>query len=144
MAVKLLGYGRLLRTVASTHSFDYSVAQATATWIIESTEGHSMDFLPLHDSAQGLKDAVSLSSGLGITEIWSSLCVQRSLCPSSTELKHLDSLARDIDSSSDVHGESVSRPHSVSYAEVVYLTSDTHANLSSDGIAYHGCFTHRR
>ena len=108
MAVKLFGYGRSLRKVAAANLFDYSAAQATSNWIAESIQGRSMDFLPLHDPARGLRDAVSLSSGLGITEIWTTLSVQRSRRLSSTELKSLENMACDIDSACDVHGVFIS------------------------------------
>jgi midasin len=108
VAVKLFGYGRSLRKVAAATLFDYSVAQATSNWITESIQGRSMDFLPLHDPARGLRDAVSLSSGLGITEIWSTLSVQRSRRLSSMELKSLESMACSIDSACDVHGMFIS------------------------------------
>jgi len=104
VAVKLLGYGRLLRNIAENNSFDCSVAQAASKWIAESIQGCSRDFLPLVDPARGLKDVVSLSSGLGITEIWSTLSVHRPICASLTDLRSLETIARDIDSTCDVHG----------------------------------------
>jgi midasin len=107
LAVKLLGYSRLLRKIAGSNSFDYSVAQVTSKWIAESIQG-ATDFVALEDPVQGLRDAVSLSSGLGITEIWSTLSVQRPFCPSAAELRSLESAAYNIRSTFDVHGVFIS------------------------------------
>ena len=104
VAVKLFGYSRSLRKVAAANLFDYSAAQAISNWITESIQGLSMDFLPLHDPARSLRDAVSLSSGLGITEIWSTLSVQWSRRLSTTELKSLENMACNIDSACDIYG----------------------------------------
>lgn len=104
VAAKLLRYGHLLRKISRNDTFDYSVAQATSKWIAESIQGCSADFLPLNDPVRSLKDAVSLSCGLGITEIWSTLSIQRPLCSFTTELRALESTACNIDSTSDVHG----------------------------------------
>jgi midasin len=104
VAGKLFGYGRLLRKVAANNLFDYSAAQATSNWIAESIQGCSTDFLPLQGPARGLRDAMSLSSGLGITEIWSTLSVQRSYHPSLTELRSLENTACNLDSACDIHG----------------------------------------
>lgn len=77
LAIKLLQYGGLLKRVMANNSFDYSIAQATSKWIVEGIQGCSPHFSPLADSIQCLKDAVALSSGLGITEMWSALLTHR-------------------------------------------------------------------
>ena len=136
MAVKLLGYGRLLRNIAGSNSFDYSVAQAASKWIAESIQGCSGDFLRLVDPARSLKDVVSLSSGLGITEIWSTLSVHRPICASLTDLRSLETIARDIDSTCDVHGVLITMLYPLSCIQDIYLTRPSHANFPSDGIAH--------
>ena len=54
------------------NSFDYSTALAASNWISESVKGSGPVFLPLQDPAQRLVDAISLSTGLGMSELWMS------------------------------------------------------------------------
>lgn len=93
LALKMLGYSRLLKRIATGDSFDYSVAQVTSEWIAEAIQGCSPHFTSLADSISGLKDAVALSFGLGITEIWSTLLIQTPPCSVTTALSSLDSAA---------------------------------------------------
>lgn len=143
VVAKLLGYSGLLRKVARASSFDYSVAQAAAKWIAECIQGRSKDFSPLDEPVRGLRDAVSLSSGLGITEMWSTISAQRPFCSCSTELKSLEGVACDIDGTHDVYGELVSMLYLLSYIKFVYISRAAHADLPSDGIAYYGWLAYR-
>jgi midasin len=111
VALKLLGYGHLLRKVAESDVFDYSVAQASAKWIVQALEGRSVDFRPLNAPARSLRDLVCLSSGLGITEIWSTISAQRPRRLSSTQLGSLENFVCDIHATSDGFGGHLSMTH---------------------------------
>jgi hypothetical protein len=87
----------LLKRIVANNSFDYSVAQATSEWIAEAIQGCSLDFASLADSIQGLKDAVALSCGLGITEIWSTLLIQTPPSSTDDEQKTPNELGKQVD-----------------------------------------------
>lgn len=101
VASRLLAYSRLLRKVAANDSFDYSVAQATSKWITETLQGSTPEFFHIQGPAQSLLDAVSLSSGLGITEIWSTFMVDRPITSSQTDLQNLENAACNLGSMPD-------------------------------------------
>lgn len=117
-ASRLLSYGRLLRNVAANDSFDYSVAQATSKWVAETIQGSTPDFFHLQGPTQSLKDAISLSSGLGITEIWLTFMVDRSTTASRIDLQGLDNAACNIDSMPD--GPSLPIVHDALQPELNY------------------------
>lgn len=89
-ASQLLAYSRLLRKVVANDSFDFSVAQATAKWLAGTLQASTSDFQHLQESVQNLTDAVSLSCGLGITEIWSTFMVEDSGGARSPDLQALE------------------------------------------------------
>lgn len=69
-------------------------------------------FLPLATKVQALSDAVSLSSGLGLVEIWSTFFVGSHPTPSSTELIAIDKLASCL---KDSHISSALSPYVFSF-----------------------------
>lgn len=100
-ASQLLAYSRLLRNVVANDSFDFSVAQATAKWLAETLQASILDFHHLRESVQNLTDAVSLSCGLGITEIWSTFMVEDSGAAASPDLQALEHASQNLGSAVD-------------------------------------------
>jgi midasin len=94
MAFTLLGHARHLRKAVINSSFDFSAVQAISRWILDDLEDCSPSFLQLAAQAQALSDAVSLSSGLGLIEIWSTFFVGNRSMSTSSELVDIDKLAR--------------------------------------------------
>ena len=93
-ASRLLAYTRLLRKVVSNDSFDFSVAGATARWLAETLQSSTPEFDPLRGIVQNLTDAVSLSSGLGIAEIWSAFLVEEAAAAGHSDLQLLEQAVR--------------------------------------------------
>ncbi|KAF8073543.1 midasin nuclear AAA ATPase [Lyophyllum atratum] len=81
----LLGYGRRLRRITET-AFDFSALQATCRWIVDTVENSPAAFSAVARQARALRDTISLSTGLGLIEIWSSLFLDRPLITSSGRL----------------------------------------------------------
>ena len=102
LALKLLQYTRHMRRATSSTSFDYSAVQAISRWIAEALQECSQVFLHVVGHAGALEDAVRLSSGLGLTEIWSALLLDRPLQPLSVELTHLDTGACNLKDNGNV------------------------------------------
>lgn len=137
LASQLLSYGRPLRKIVANRVFDYSAAQATSTWILESIEGCSSYFFPLVQPAQDYKDAMCLSSGVGITEIWSNLSVYRKSSSSTSSQFLLENTDSIIGNTSSTYGMVLKWNSSLSSK----LTSScfdraSNANFPADGIAY--------
>jgi midasin len=104
LALKLLKYARYLRRATSSAFFDYSAVQAISRWIAGALYECSPIFLHLASHARALEDAVSLSSGLGLTEIWSSFLVHRSLDLPAVELIRFDTEAGNLRDCVDTYG----------------------------------------
>lgn len=100
-ASQLLAYSRLLRKVVANDSFDFSVAQATAKWLAETLQASKSDFHHLRESVQNLTDAVSLTCGLGITEMWSTFMVEDSGAAASLDLQALEHASQNLGSAVD-------------------------------------------
>ncbi|KAF9464151.1 midasin nuclear AAA ATPase [Collybia nuda] len=100
LASSLLGYGRYLRKASMKSSFDFSAVQAISKWIIDAVDNCPPPFLPLVTQAQALVDAVSLTSGFGLVDIWSTFFVEGLSALSSTELDTIDKLASSLKSTS--------------------------------------------
>jgi len=71
LTLTLLEHGRHLRRTMMSEVFDFSAVQAITRWITDSVENCPPAFIPLATQARALSETVSLSSGLGLSEIWS-------------------------------------------------------------------------
>ncbi|RDB14764.1 Midasin [Hypsizygus marmoreus] len=88
IASNLLNYSRYLHKALGAGSIDFSALQAICRWIAEAIENSSSSFDTVATQMRGLHDAVSLSSGLGMIEIWSNLFVERP--PTISGLENID------------------------------------------------------
>ncbi|KAG6889702.1 hypothetical protein C0992_004422 [Termitomyces sp. T32_za158] len=86
LASSLLDYGRYLRKIAAAAVLDFSALQAACCWIADALEDSPSVFSTAVLCAHELKDAISLSTGLGLQDIWSALFIDRSYV-SSTSLE---------------------------------------------------------
>ena len=90
LALTILGYGRYLRRVAEATSLDFSAITAICRWIHDAIEDSPASFATFIKQAAILRDSISLSSGLGLLEIWSTFLADRSPAVSSISLRDLD------------------------------------------------------
>ncbi|KAJ7717676.1 midasin nuclear AAA ATPase [Mycena metata] len=71
LSLRILRFAEHLRKARTNTHFDYSAVQAISTWLIESLEDCPSDFTPLAQHVKALRALVALSTGLGMTDIWS-------------------------------------------------------------------------
>ncbi|KAF8635894.1 hypothetical protein AX15_000074 [Amanita polypyramis BW_CC] len=98
---KALGYGYHLRRVLENSLLDYSGLFALARSILDilSVESPHLDSLQRH--ARDFSDAVSLTSGLGLFDIWSSLYCSNSSYLPKPSIARLDELASSLNNEAD-------------------------------------------
>lgn len=95
LASILLGFGRHLRRTAVATFFDFSALNAICRWINDAIKNCPPNFKMLSAQVKALGDTVSLSSGLGMVEIWSNLLINRPLAaPNVKELEEYSSRLR--------------------------------------------------
>ncbi|KAJ7156010.1 midasin nuclear AAA ATPase [Mycena crocata] len=93
LALRILGYCGRLRQAQSHAHFDYSAVQAISSWLVDALDDCPSEFIPLARHAKALRETVALSTGLGMSEIWSRFIAAKLSNPPSS-LKRLDTLAR--------------------------------------------------
>ncbi|KAG5644766.1 hypothetical protein DXG03_007674 [Asterophora parasitica] len=86
LSQKLLGYGRHLRAISGAAFVDFSALHAACRWIADAVDSSSSTFLVVASRLNELRDTISLSTGLGLVEIWSGFFVDRPLTASSANL----------------------------------------------------------
>src|ERR1700722_5313724 len=91
LLLKLLRYTRHLRGAASSVSFDYSAIQTLASRISDAVKGSSPRLVHLRRHTQALEDAISLSTGLGLSNLWTKLLANAPM--KAPELRDLDAMA---------------------------------------------------
>ncbi|KAK0464246.1 midasin nuclear AAA ATPase [Desarmillaria tabescens] len=96
IALKVLMYATRMRSAASRSQFDYSAIQAIVGWMTAVLEQCSSQFLSLQVCALVLQNTVSLSSGLGLVDLWSSF-LKYDNAPVASELVHLDDLVSHLE-----------------------------------------------
>ncbi|OBZ68834.1 Midasin [Grifola frondosa] len=99
--LKLVSFGRCLQKAATSHSFDFSVVQVVLRWILEALCDRSDEFGSIEVHAEALHAAVSLTSGLGLVELWSSISPSNSREGSAGEVVRLEKIAYDLQRSHD-------------------------------------------
>lgn len=92
MGIRLISYCYFLRKVTASSSFDHSTALAASNWVSESVKGSGSAFSPLQDPAKRLVDAISLSTGLGMSELWTCFSFRG---PHATAMSNLVSMDED-------------------------------------------------
>ncbi|PBK75109.1 midasin [Armillaria solidipes] len=91
VALKVLVYATRMRSAVSQSHFDYSVIQAIVGWMTATLQQCASQFLSLQACALVLQNTVSLSSGLGLVDLWSSF-LKYDDTPVASELLRLDDL----------------------------------------------------
>ncbi|KAF9013327.1 P-loop containing nucleoside triphosphate hydrolase protein [Cyathus striatus] len=111
-----LHFARLLRKTVISSTPDFSAIQAVMRWILDATKHSSMFFPELWSHINALNEAVSLSHGLGLINIWTSLQADHCLNVSWPELRRVEHLACALPENStaiDSHRHSLSELQSV-------------------------------
>ena len=73
MIMKVIDYGRRLRRAVHNSAVDHSTLLSLARCIPEALNTESPNFILLREHAQHFSDTASLTSGLGLFDIWTSL-----------------------------------------------------------------------
>ncbi|KAH7927800.1 midasin [Leucogyrophana mollusca] len=100
LSIKLLSYCRHLRRAAVENYFDHSSVQVLSTWISDVLHGCDQVFNKVAAASDVLRESISLTTGLGMTDIWRNLLPQKYLIPYH-ELQDLEKSARQPSRSSD-------------------------------------------
>ncbi|KAG7445730.1 P-loop containing nucleoside triphosphate hydrolase protein [Guyanagaster necrorhizus] len=96
IALKVLVYATRMRSAASQSHFDYSALQAITGWMAAALQQCPSQFLLLQACALVLQNTVSLSSGLGLVDLWSSF-LKYNDAPVASELVRLDDLVSHLE-----------------------------------------------
>ncbi|KAJ7451619.1 midasin nuclear AAA ATPase [Mycena latifolia] len=92
LALKTLRYGVHLRKARGDTHFDYSAVQAISSWLTDAVDECPSEFMPLARHVKALTETVALTTGLGMTEIWSKFIASK-ISDFSSALTRLDDLA---------------------------------------------------
>ncbi|TFK40741.1 midasin nuclear AAA ATPase [Crucibulum laeve] len=93
LATSFISFGQYLRKASNTASFDFSAVQAVLRWMMDSLDCTSPRFVHLATEVEALYEVVSLSSGLGLMEIWSTLYADNASKLVGTKIQTLETLA---------------------------------------------------
>ncbi|KAL0578801.1 AAA ATPase midasin [Marasmius crinis-equi] len=103
LAGVLLKYSRRLRSLIAGPVFDFSSVQTISRWILDASESFSTHEASLVMCAKTLHDITSLSSGLGLNEIWKVFLQQST--HQHKGIERLERLASMSSSSEDLRGQ---------------------------------------
>jgi midasin len=95
----VLDCGLHLKKALCSVTFDFSAVKAVSQWIVEALENCPPLFLGLHDRANLLRNLVSPSTGLGLSDIWSTLYIEKLSENAHESVKRTESLSRSIKTS---------------------------------------------
>ncbi|KAL0960750.1 hypothetical protein HGRIS_005773 [Hohenbuehelia grisea] len=79
VSYEILRFTRPLRRAISTTTFDFSAVQAISKWLLNLLSDAPPGFVTLVEAVQKLADTMVLSSGLGLSDIWTAFYLPR--CP---------------------------------------------------------------
>lgn len=77
LALSVLDCGLHLKRAICSASFDFSTVKAVSQWLVEVLEDCPPLLIGLHDRAHLLRNLVSPLTGLGLSEIWSTLYLEK-------------------------------------------------------------------
>ena len=77
LALSVLDCGLHLKKAICSASFDFSTVKAVSQWLVEALKNCPSLFMGLQDRANLLRNLVSPSTGLGLSEIWSTLYIEK-------------------------------------------------------------------
>ncbi|KAG5350591.1 hypothetical protein C0989_010243 [Termitomyces sp. Mn162] len=86
LSSSLLNYGRYLRKIAAATNLDFSALQAACRWIVDALEDSPSVFSTAVLQVHKLQNTISLTTGLGLQDIWSTLFIDRPRIPSTLDL----------------------------------------------------------
>ena len=92
----MLGYAKFLHTNAQGTPLDHSAVHVASQWLSDTAVG----YVDIESPARTLVDAVSLTTGFGLSEIWSSLSKRPGQDVHVSNLAWLDAKARNSPSTS--------------------------------------------
>ncbi|KAJ7608562.1 hypothetical protein FB45DRAFT_384103 [Roridomyces roridus] len=129
LALTTLRFAEHLQKAQGTTHFNFSAVQAISAWLADALEDCPPNFLPLIKHIKSLREAVALSTGLGMNEIWSKFIADKT--PDfSPALIRLNELACNL---RDAPGVQSLRRHCFDLISVQSLDS----SLSDDEMATH-------
>lgn len=94
MCTKLLSYVRFLRNAAFKDIFDYSAAHVASQWLSECLSEPHPGFTAIDRHVRALADVLSLTSGVGLPNIWVGMSHQTAGAQDSLKLRQLDAMAQ--------------------------------------------------
>jgi hypothetical protein len=99
LALSVLDCGLHLKKAICSASFDFSTVTAVSQWLVEALENCPSLFMGLHDRANLLRNLVSPSTGLGLSDIWSTLYIEKLPENVHENVKRTESLSRSLKTS---------------------------------------------
>lgn len=120
---KVMGYGTHLRSTLENSPLDHSALLALARSTLDALSAESVYLVALRRHAQTFNDLVSLTSGLGLFEVWSSLYAEGSSYFANESLNRLDELATSLNN--DVERASTSNKYEFFVYPLKYIRSSS-------------------
>lgn len=99
LALSVLDFGLHLKKAICSASFDFSTVTAVSQWLVEALENCPSLFMGLRDRANLLRNLVSPSTGLGLSDIWSTLYIEKLSENAHESVKRTESLSRSLETS---------------------------------------------
>jgi hypothetical protein len=99
LALSVLDCGLHLKKAICSASFDFSTVKAVSQWLVEALENCPSLFIELHDRATLLRNLVSPSTGLGLSDVWSALYIEKLSENAHESVKRTESLSRSLKTS---------------------------------------------
>lgn len=127
---RLLGFIGYLRGISVQATLDYSAIHVAARWLSDCALGHRPGFQVIGAHIAALSDAIAVSSGVGLSDIWTKLS-RNSPPPSvTTKIQQLEYAANSLPSTQ--HGQS---PPSLRAYSPNVKDRSAHADIRIDGFA---------
>lgn len=96
LADKLLSFVTYLEGIVTRNTFDYSALHIVSKWLSQSISGAHAHFNAVDRHVTALSEVLSLSSGVGLSEIWSGLSHQGAGMRDADKIRQLDAAAQRI------------------------------------------------
>jgi midasin len=106
LALSVLDCGLHLKKAIYSTSFDFSTVKAVSQWLVEALENCPSLFIGLHDRANLLRNLVSPSTGLGLSDLWSTLYIEQLPEKVHESVKRTESLSFSLKNSPTSSGNS--------------------------------------
>ncbi|KAI0693224.1 midasin [Cytidiella melzeri] len=93
MCIRLLSYAAYLHKISTQDRLDHSAVYTASRWLEDCLQDARPEFTVIQLHARALSEAVTLTSGLGLVEIWSSLSVSSVQDELVSKISTLDAVA---------------------------------------------------